>query len=103
MSIKKLSIFFCLLVTLSACDRNDYVTWQCKIDPQNMDEKPITMILEGATMKMNQQTYNFCGSLGPSSYFDLNCLGKAEQSSIRFISKSGTWIKGDQTLSCVSL
>jgi hypothetical protein len=103
MLLKKLPIYLLLSVAITACDRNDYVTWHCKVDANNLDEKPLTMILEGSTMKVSQQTYNYCGSLGPTSYFDLNCSGYADQSAISFISKTGTWKKGDDTLSCVSL
>ena len=54
-------------------------------------------------MKLNQLNYNFCGSLGPVSYFDLNCSGKAEQSAISFTPKTGAWTKGNETLQCQAL
>ena len=54
-------------------------------------------------MTVGEQIYNYCGSLGPQSYFDINCSGKADQSAITFTSKTGAWKKGDETLSCVSL
>lgn len=54
-------------------------------------------------MTIDQHIYKFCGSLGPQSYFDLNCSGKADNSAITFSSKTGIWTKGPQTLSCVSL
>ncbi|MFM6921817.1 MAG: hypothetical protein ACKOXZ_03680, partial [Polynucleobacter victoriensis] len=73
-------------LSITACDRNDYVTWHCKVDATNLDEKPLTMILEGSTMKVSQQTYNYCGSLGPTSYFDLNCC-----SSCKFVEKPSWW------------
>jgi len=92
-----------VLATLASCDRNDYVTWRCKVDLTNLDEKPMAMILEGASMKIRGQIYNYCGSLGTQSYFDLNCSGDAAQSAITFISKTGTWKKGDEILNCVSL
>ncbi len=54
-------------------------------------------------MRLNQLNYNFCGSLGPISYFDLNCKGKAELSAISFIPKTGVWTKEDETLQCQAL
>jgi hypothetical protein len=54
-------------------------------------------------MRLNQLNYNFCGSLGSTSYFDLNCTGKAEQSAISFIPKTGAWAKGNETLQCQAL
>ncbi|MBU3599111.1 hypothetical protein ICN28_01100 [Polynucleobacter sp. 30F-ANTBAC] len=103
MFLKKLPLLMLLPLALSGCDRNDYVTWHCKVDPSNHDEKPLRMILEGSTMSIDQHIYKFCGSLGPQSYFDLNCSGKADNSAITFSSKTGIWTKGPQTLSCVSL
>jgi hypothetical protein len=103
MFLKKLPLLILLPFILLGCDRNDYVTWHCKVDPSNADEKPLQMILEGSIMRVDKAQYNFCGSLGPTSYFDLNCSGTAERSAISFSSKTGTWIKGAQTLSCVSL
>lgn len=90
-------------MSLAACDRNDYVTWHCKVDTANVEEKPLRMILKGSTMTMGNQVYNYCGSLGPQSYFDTNCSGKADQSAITFTSKTGAMINGTQTLNCVSL
>jgi hypothetical protein len=103
MFLKKLPIYLLVSLAITACDRNDYVTWHCKKDPSNSDEKPLTMILEGSSMKLYQLNYNFCGSLGPVSYFDLNCSGKAEQSAISFIPKTGAWTKGNEALQCQSL
>ena len=103
MFLKRLPIFLLLSMSLAACDRNDYVTWHCKVDPTNVEEKPLRMILKGSIMTVGEQIYNYCGSLGPQSYFDINCSGKADQSVITFTSKTGAWKKGDETLSCVSL
>lgn len=103
MFLKKLPLLILLSLFLLGCDRNDYVTWHCKVDSTNSEEKPLRMILEGSIMTVGKDQYNFCGSLGPISYFDLNCSGTAEKSAIAFSSKTGTWIKSNQTLSCVSL
>ncbi len=103
---QKISVYLLILFTslgLIACDRNDYVTWHCKIDLNQTDEKPLTMILEGSSMKLQDKTYHYCGSLGTISYFDLNCSGSAAQSAISFIPKTGILKRSDQVLHCISL
>jgi len=90
-------------MTLTACDRNDYVTWHCKVDPSNADEKPLRMILEGSSMKVADQVYNYCGSLGSESYFDTQCSGDAAQSAISFTPKTGLWKRGSEIFNCMPL
>jgi hypothetical protein len=103
MILKRLPILLLLSMTLTACDRNDYVTWHCKVDPSNTNEKPLRIILEGSSMKVADQLYSYCGSLGAESYFDTHCSGNAEQSVISFAPKTGLWKKDGTTLNCMPL
>jgi hypothetical protein len=103
MWIKKFSVLLCLSACLSACDRHDYVTWHCKKDPANSEEKPLRIILEGSTMKLPDQNYQYCGSLGTDSYFDTQCSKETSESAIRFTPKTGAWSRGSENLSCTPL
>jgi len=92
-----------LSMTLMACDRNDYVTWHCKVNSSDLNEKPMRMILAGSSMTIANQVYNYCGSLGSQSYFDTNCSGAAEQSAISFVPKTGLWKRAGEILTCMPL
>lgn len=61
------------------------------------------MILDGSTMKLPDQNYQYCGSLGADSYFDAQCNKETSESVIRFTPITGAWNKGSESLSCTSL
>ena len=95
------NIFLALLISslLSACDRHDYTTWHCT----NKISKKITMVLDGPQIELNQQTYNFCGSLGNQSFFSLVCRANLQESTVLFSSKTGELLFEDEKFQCTVL
>ena len=83
----KITCFVIALTTLTGCDRRDYVTWKCQ--PSSSTEKHFTMILEGSNLKIDQNQYRYCGSLGPISYFHQECPPIINQSKFVFEQKLG--------------
>jgi hypothetical protein len=92
-------ILFVSVLALSACGRETYTTWSC------MDEagSKSTMILKKAQMQFQDQQFDYCGSLGPLSYFDLKCPGQIQESSQIFAPSSGKLISGGKELKCNAL
>ena len=97
-------ILVCLAyLLLISCQRYDYITWHCNNSPELADQKPITMILDKAEMKIAGITYVFCGSLGNASFFSQSCPTDNSKSEINFIKKTGelNWL--GKSLYCVPL
>ncbi|OZB42637.1 MAG: hypothetical protein B7X60_10525, partial [Polynucleobacter sp. 39-45-136] len=62
-----------------------------------------TMILKQAQMSFENQQFDFCGSLGPKSYFDLKCPPQPQDSSKVFIPSSGVLISNGVSFQCNAL
>ncbi|BDW10720.1 hypothetical protein PSHI8_08020 [Polynucleobacter sp. SHI8] len=93
MNYIKITCLVIALITLWGCDRRDYVTWKCQ--PSSPTEKHFTMILEGSNLKIDQNQYSYCGSLGPVSYFNQECPPIIDRSEFVFEQKLGIlMIKG---------
>jgi hypothetical protein len=84
---------------LSACGRETYTTWSCFDDAGSKS----TMILKQAQMQFQDRQYDYCGSLGPLSYFDLKCPGQIQESSQIFTPGSGKLISSGIELKCNAL
>lgn len=89
------------MLTFQACDRRDYVTWQC-LEEKTPTSK-ITMILEGSTLKMDQATFKYCGSIGPNSYFDKACQTSPNNALITFNQTQGKLVMNQQVFQCQAL
>lgn len=93
MNYIKITYFLIALIGLTGCDRRDYVTWKCQTSSTN--EKNFTMILDGSNLKIGQNQYRYCGSLGPITYFNQECPPIINQSEFIFEQKLGIlMIKG---------
>jgi hypothetical protein len=88
-----------LVTSISACGREDYTTWSCK----DASGSKHTMILKQAQMSFENQQFDFCGSLGPKSYFDLRCPAQPQDSSKVFIPSSGDLISNGASFQCNAL
>jgi hypothetical protein len=84
---------------LSACGRETYTTWSCIDDAGSKS----TMILKKAQMQFQDLQYDYCGSLGPLSYFDLKCSGQIQESSQIFTPGSGKLVSNGKELKCNAL
>ena len=84
---------------LSACGRETYTTWTC-IDSSGPKS---TMILKKAQMQFQDRQYDYCGSLGPQSYFDLKCPAQIQDSSNNFTPSSGKLISDTNEFQCNAL
>jgi hypothetical protein len=84
---------------LSACGRETYTTWSCIDDAGSKS----TMILKKAQMQFQDLKYDYCGSLGALSYFDLKCSGQIQESSQIFTPSSGKLISNGKELKCNAL
>lgn len=87
------------LLGLMACGRDTYTTWSCK----NFESKKLTMILNKAQMQFHSIEFNYCGSLGSSSYFDPHCPTQIQDSSIVFIPSSGALLYKTMQYQCDAL
>lgn len=80
-------LWFSITLSLVGCERLDYTTWVC--EALNPAEKPVRMKLDGSYLELNNEKLRFCGSLGPSSYFDTNCPASVERSKASFLTQTG--------------
>ena len=87
------------LVSLSACEREAYTSWNCK---NNAGEKK-SMVLKKAQMQFQGGLFNYCGSLGEKSYFDSNCPPLIQKAKITFIPSTGALLHQEQELHCEAL
>jgi len=88
-----------LCLSLTACERDNYTTWSCK----NFEGERLTMVLKKAQMQFHGIQFNYCGSLGTSSYFDLHCPAPIEDSSNVFVPSSGTLFYKSKQYQCDAL
>lgn len=95
-----LSSFFILaLLTMSGCDRDTYTTWSC-MDSAGFKS---TMVLKKAQMQFQDRQYDYCGSLGPQSYFDMKCPAQIQQSNYSFTPSSGKMVSSTNEYQCNAL
>jgi len=90
---------FVLLALLAGCDRDTYTTWSCK---DTKGEKS-PMILKQAQMQFQDRQYDYCGSLGPQTYFDMKCPVQIQDASNVFTPGSGKLISNTQEFQCNAL
>ena len=88
-----------LSIGLIACERETYTTWSC-LDGSGSKS---TMVLKKAQMLFQDQQYDYCGSLGPQSYFDLKCPAQIQDASKIFTPSSGKLISNTQEFQCNAL
>jgi hypothetical protein len=91
----------CLILSfaLLSCGRETYTTWICS----DSASSKYTMILKKAQMLFQDQQYDYCGSLGPQSYFDLKCPAQIQNASKIFTPSSGKLISNTQEFQCNAL
>jgi hypothetical protein len=88
-----------ILLSISACERDSYTSWTCN----SSEEHKVAMVLRKAHMEFKESTLDYCGSLGPQSYFDKTCPAQIEQSSTVFTPSSGLMRINGQAFNCTAL
>ena len=88
-----------LSVGLMACERETYTTCSC-VDSSRSKS---TMVLKKAQMQFQDRQYDYCGSLGPVSYFDLKCPAQTKDSIYSFTPDSGKLISSANEFQCNAL
>ncbi|QWE13805.1 hypothetical protein [Polynucleobacter sp. AP-Sving-400A-A2] len=88
-----------LALGLSACGRETYTTWSCTDSAGNKSP----MILKKAQMQFQDRQYEYCGSLGSLSYFDLKCPNRTQDSSNIFTTSSGKLVSNTNEFQCNEL
>ena len=88
-----------LSIGLIACERETYTTWSC-VDSSGSKS---TMVLKKAQMQFQDRQYDYCGSLGPVSYFDLKCPVQTKDSIYSFTPDSGKLISSTNEFQCNAL
>ena len=88
-----------LSIGLIACERETYTTWSC-VDSSGSKS---TMVLKKAQMQFQDRQYDYCGSLGPVSYFDLKCPAQTKDSIYSFTPDSGKLISSANEFQCNAL
>jgi hypothetical protein len=61
------------------------------------------MVLIKAQMQFQDRQYDYCGSLGPQSYFDLKCPMEIKDSNIIFSASTGLLISDTTQFQCNAL
>jgi hypothetical protein len=61
------------------------------------------MVLKKAKMQFQNQQFDYCGSLGPLSYFDSQCPAQIQDSSKIFNTTSGQLFSNGSELTCNAL
>lgn len=87
------------LLAMSGCDRDTYTTWSC-IDGTGSKS---TMVLKKAQMQFQDRQYDYCGSLGPQSYFDMKCPAHIQESNYSFTLSSGKMLSSTHEYQCNAL
>lgn len=95
----KMIALLLLALGLSACGRETYTTWSCTDSTENKSP----MILKKAQMQFQDRQYEYCGSLGPLSYFDLKCPNQTQDSSNIFTTSSGKLVSNTNEFQCNEL
>lgn len=95
---KKIALLI-IALGLSACGRETYTTWSCTDSAGNKSP----MILKKAQMQFQDRQYDYCGSLGPLSYFDLKCPTQIQDSSSIFTTSSGKLVSNTNEFHCNAL
>jgi hypothetical protein len=88
-----------LTLGLLACERETYTTWSC-IDSAGTKHP---MVLKKAQMQFQDRQFDYCGSLGPVSYFDVKCPTQIQSASKSFIPSSGQLISNANEFQCDAL
>jgi hypothetical protein len=97
--MNKLTVLLVFSLGLAACGRETYTTWSC-IDSAGSKS---TLILKKAQMQFQDRSYDYCGSLGPQSYFDLKCPAQIQEASNTFVPDSGKLISNTSEFQCNAL
>jgi len=87
------------LISLAACERETYTSWNC----QSAGETKILMVLRKAQMEFQGAQLKYCGSLGNESFFDATCTNQTEQSNTVFSPKTGLLVQQGNEYQCVAL
>jgi hypothetical protein len=98
-SFARLMTCLCLALGLLACEREVYTSWNCS----SAAEAKIPMVLRKAQMEFKDAKFNYCGSLGSQSYFDIKCPALTEQSNTIFTPASGLLVNAGQEYQCSAL
>jgi hypothetical protein len=88
-----------VLLGILGCERETYTTWSC-IDSAG-SKSP--MVLRKAQMQFLDRQYDYCGSLGPQSYFDLKCPTQIQDSSNVFTPSLGKLMSSGNEFQCNAL
>jgi hypothetical protein len=99
MPLRKSITFLFLVMGLLGCERETYTTWSCS----NSSGVKSAMILKKAQMQFQDHQFDYCGSLGPVSYFDLKCPAIIQESSKVFTPSTGTLVSGKNEFECNAL
>jgi hypothetical protein len=94
-----LPLLIALPLSISACGRETYTSWNCQGDTGNK----ILMVLRKAQMNLQGTSLNYCGSLGEKSYFDSSCPAVIEQSRVTFIPNTGVLLDQQQVFHCEAI
>jgi hypothetical protein len=87
------------LLAITGCERETYTTWSCTDGAGSKSP----MILKKAQMQFLERQYDYCGSLGPQTYFDLKCPTQIQDAKNVFTPGSGKLISNANEFQCNAL
>jgi hypothetical protein len=94
-------IITCLILFfgLMGCGRETYTTYSCSDSPNTK----FPMVIKKASMLFQDRQYDYCGSLGLQSYFDVNCTVQIQDASNIFTTSTGKLISNGKEFQCNAL
>jgi hypothetical protein len=96
--MNKVIACFITSVGLAGCGQ-DYTTWSCS---DSADTK-FLMVIKKAEMLFQDRQYDYCGSLGPKSYFNVKCTVQIQDASNIFTASTGKLISNGKEFQCNAL
>jgi hypothetical protein len=97
-TMNKVIACFIMAVGLTGCGQ-DYTTFSCSNGP----DTKFPMVIKRASMLFQDQQYDYCGSLGPQSYFDMKCTVQIQDASNIFTNSTGKLISNGKEFQCNAL
>jgi hypothetical protein len=98
-NMNKAMAYLILSFGLTGCGQDTYTTWSCS----DVSGSKTPMVIKKAQMQFQDRQYDYCGSLGPQSYFDLKCSVQIQDASNVFTTSSGKLISNSKEFQCNAL
>jgi len=97
-AMNKMIACFIMTTGLTGCGQ-DYTTFSCSNGP----DTKLPMVIKKAEMVFQDRQYDYCGSLGQQSYFNVKCTIQIQDASHIFTASTGKLISNGKEFQCNAL